>query len=247
MGCFLILVFRGLLDYLFYKPVMDNYLEIDSVLKSFDGRTILSDVYLQLKTGDIIGLFGRNGTGKSTLLKIIFGTLKAERSFLRIDGRIAPKQAFRTHKIAYLPQHNFLPNNLKIPSLLPLYLPTEIHKQFLSDPFIFKQRHAKVKELSGGEQRYLEIKLILYSSAPYILLDEPFNGLSPIAAKAIREHIAINAETKGILLTDHNFREVHQVINRIMLLNDCYLKEVTDPEELIPHGYYQKTTTERKE
>ena len=74
-------------------------LEIDSILKSFGERTILADVYLKCCRGDIIALFGRNGTGKSTLLNIIFGTLKADRKFIRIDGKVIKGPAFRSESI----------------------------------------------------------------------------------------------------------------------------------------------------
>lgn len=223
-----------------YHIRMENCFEVDSIIKSFGDRTILADIYFSLCKGDVVGLFGRNGTGKSTLLKIIFGTMKGERSFIRIDGKVQKQAAFRSGKIAYLPQHNFLPSALTIPAILDMYIPKEQHKEFLADPFLFKNRKAKIKELSGGEQRYLEIKLILYYPVPYIFLDEPFNALAPVAAKAIREHITLCSRDKGIFLTDHNFREVHKVVNRILLLHDCYLKEVKEPEELIPYGYYRK-------
>lgn len=213
-------------------------LEVDSVLKSFGEKTVLTDVYLCCKPGDIIALFGRNGTGKSTLLNIIFGTLKGDRSFLRINGQVINGAAYLTRLVAYLPQHNFLPQYLTVSQAAALYVPKEDLKRFLGDRFIFKLRNNKTAHLSGGEIRYLEIKLILYSQAPYVLLDEPFNGLSPIAAEEIRMHIAESARTRGIILTDHNFREVHKIVNRIMLLDQCYLKEIKEMEELIPYGYY---------
>jgi len=219
---------------------MDKLLEVDSVLKSFGERTILADIYLSCRVGDIIGLFGRNGSGKSTLLKIIFGTLKGDRSFIRIDGKVQKGPAFSSNKIAYLPQHNFLPSTMKIPKILDMYLPPDMDKKtFLADPLLFKIRKSHIRELSGGERRYLEIKLILYSTATYILLDEPFNALSPLAAQSVRQHISISAKTHGILLTDHNFREVHKTVNRIMLLDQCYLKSIQNPQELIPYGYYK--------
>lgn len=219
---------------------MDEGLEVDSVLKSFGYKTILTDIYFSCKLGDVIGLFGRNGSGKSTLLKIIFGTLKGDRSCISIDGKIQNHQSLRSGKIAYLPQDNFLLPKLRIPEILDLYIPKEKHKEFLADPYLFKVRNQQSRNLSGGEQRYLEIKLILHSRAPYLLLDEPFNGLSPVASKAIREQIAISAQTHGILLTDHNFREVHKSVNRILLLDQGYLKEIKKPEELIPYGYFRK-------
>jgi ABC-type multidrug transport system ATPase subunit len=214
-----------------------NVLEVDSVMKNFSGRTILSDIYLCCRPGDIIGLFGRNGEGKSTLLKIIFGTLKAGRSFVRINGQIQKRAAYLSGLIAYLPQHHYLLPNKTIEQLAASYIPEEAgRKQFLGDKFLFKHRKEKAKNLSGGELRYLEIKLILYCPTPYILLDEPFNGLYPLAAEAIREHITIASQTKGIILTDHNYREVHKVANRLMLLDDCYLKEIRQAEELDVYG-----------
>lgn len=219
---------------------METHLEVDSVIKVFGERTILADVYLSCVPGEIIGLFGRNGTGKSTLLKIIFGTLKGDRSFIRINGKVQKGAAFRSGLLAYLPQHDFLLPHLSLAQTVALYLCEADRQLFFADKHLFRLRHSKVRELSTGELRYMEIKLILWRPVPFILLDEPFNGLSPIVAEAVREQIALAARTKGIILTDHNFREVHKCVNRIMLLHDCYLKEIKEPEELIPYGYYEK-------
>lgn len=90
-----------------------------------------------------------------------------------------------------------------------------------------------------GEHRYLAVKLALYSNTPYILLDEPFSGVSPVVAEQIRKLITEVSHTHGIILSDHNFREVHKVVNRITLLDQGYLKEIQHVEELIPYGYYQ--------
>lgn len=128
---------------------------------------------------------------------------------------------------------------LTLTEIVDIYLPENLRKCFFGDKHLFKIRRSKAGELSGGELRYMEIKLILWCDAPFILLDEPFNGLSPIAAKSVREQIRFASQTKGIILTDHNFREVHQCVNRIMLLHDCYLKEINKPEELIPYGYFE--------
>jgi len=82
------------------------------------------------------------------------------------------------------------------------------------------------------------VKLLLYTPAPYLLLDEPFASLSPVANEAIREHIFIASRRKGIILADHNFREVHKTASRFYLLHDGYLHEVHNKKELIPYGYY---------
>ncbi len=214
-------------------------LEIDSIMKSFGDRTILTDIYLKCCKGDIIALFGRNGTGKSTLLNIIFGSLKADRSFIRIDGKVMNGPAFRSGLIAYLPQHHLLPSHLKVAQIVDLCIAPEDRKRFLADKMLLRLRTSRICEISTGEQRYLEIKTTLFSSAPYLLLDEPFSGVSPVIAEHIRELMAESAKEHGIILTDHNFREVHKIANRLTLLNECYLKEIKDIEELIPYGYYQ--------
>jgi len=93
-------------------------LEIDSIIKNFGTRQLLTDVYLKINTGDVIGLFGRNGTGKSVLMQIIFGTMKADRKFIRLDEckvLSAPYQHART--IAFLPQQGYLPKHEKIKKL----------------------------------------------------------------------------------------------------------------------------------
>lgn len=214
-------------------------LEIDSVLKSFEERPILADIYLKCCRGDIIALFGRNGTGKSTLLNIIFGTLKADRSFIRIDGKVMNGPAFRSGLLAYLPQHPFLPSHLKVSQVAELCIAPEDRRRFLADKILFRIRTSRICEISAGEQRYLEIKATLFSPAPYILMDEPFSGVSPVAAEQIRILMSECARNHGIILADHNFREVHKIANRLTLLDQCYLKEVKKIEELISYGYYQ--------
>lgn len=217
---------------------MSTCLEVDSVLKSFGDKIVLADIYLCCYPGDVMALFGRNGSGKSTLMNIIFGTQKGDRSFIRINGRIASGSAFRTGLIGYLPQHSFLPSYLTVVEAVCLYIPKEQRSFFLDDPLLNKIRDSKIRNTSTGERRYLEIKLILYGSSSYIMLDEPFNGLSPIFAEEVRLHIARSAQTRGILLCDHNFREVHKIANRILLLNQCNLREIKAKEELIPFGFF---------
>lgn len=216
---------------------MCECLEVDSIIKSFGDKDVLTDVYLYCKPGDRIAIFGWNGSGKSTLMKIIFGTMPCERKFIRINGQVQNKQAFRSGLIAYLPQHDFLPSNLRVKEAIELYLPDEDSDRFLKDDNFSYIKDSRISELSGGELRYLEIKLILFCPATYILLDEPFNGLSPICCESVRRLIHEASRTKGIVFSDHNFREVHKVANRITLLNQGYLKEIKDIAELKPYGY----------
>lgn len=217
---------------------MCECLEVDSVIKSFGDKNILTDVYLNCQPGDRIGIFGWNGSGKSTLFEIIFGTMNSDRSFIRIDGKVQKKQAFRSGQIAYLPQHNFLPPNIRVGEAISLYIHQNEREQFLNDKNLAYINYSKAEELSGGELRYLEIKLILFCSAKYILLDEPFNGISPICCESVRELIQKASQSKGIIMTDHNFREVHKIANRILLLDQGYLKIIQNMSELSSYGYY---------
>jgi ABC-type multidrug transport system ATPase subunit len=139
---------------------MSNLLEIDSVIKTYDTKQILTDVYLKCKTGEIIGMLGRNGSGKSTLLKILFGTLSAERKFIRIDGKQYEQTYKSINEMCYLPQHSFLLNHLKIIKIVELYLGTDQIDSFMDDPVLSVVKTHKISQLSGGELRYLEIKLL---------------------------------------------------------------------------------------
>lgn len=201
---------------------------------------ILADIFLICTQGDIIGIFGLNGSGKSTLLKIIFGSIKGDQCFVRINDQVQKRAAYRSQLIAYLPQDGFLVPELFLRECLELFIPKERRQLFFADKHLIKIRNSRVRDLSGGELRYFETKLLLWSSRPFVLLDEPFAGLSPIASESIRKEIKKASETKGIILTDHNFREVHQCVNRILLLDECVLKEVKDPTELRFYGYYEK-------
>lgn len=213
-----------------------DLLEIDSILKSYDIKQILTDIYLKCSTGDIIGLLGRNGTGKSTLLKIIFGTLNSENKFIRINNKVVIKAYLRDDLIKFLPQKHFLPGNLTVRQIINYYFrPNE--RENVIDHIISKVLDSKICQLSGGEGRYLEIKLILYSKAKFVLLDEPFNGVAPVLVDTIIDLIKTQSINKGIILTDHDYRNVLDVANRYYLLFDGGLKMMNDKNELIEWGY----------
>jgi len=216
---------------------MPSLLEIDSVIKSYDDRPVLTDIYLKCETGDIIGMFGRNGSGKSTLLKILFGILTAERKFIRIDGKVFDCPYKTKNELCFLPQHDFLPKYMKAAKAVELYLGKDAVETFFADNILKKLNNNKVSELSGGELRYLEIKLLLKTESKFILLDEPFNGVSPLLVEYIRGLIVESSKTKGIILTDHDYKNVLDVANRYCLIYDGGIKTVTSKEGLIRWGY----------
>lgn len=214
-----------------------NTLEIDSVQKRFDEKSVLTDVYLKCETGDIIGLLGRNGSGKSTLLKIIFGIQKADNKFIRVDGIIKNKTSELLQDISYLHQDNFIPNNFSVKKAIALSISKENVVAFYDDEMITSLKEKYIKELSGGELRYLEIKLILSNSSKFVLLDEPYNGLSPVMAEKTNELIVENSQRKGIIITDHNYEKVIQVATKLILMKEGKVHHLRDKTELIEKGY----------
>lgn len=215
---------------------MLSLFEIDGVIKAFDDRQVLIDIYLRCQTGDIIGMLGRNGSGKSTLLQIIFGTLPAEK-FIKIDGKVYEHPYKMLDQICYLPQHEFLPKQMTVEKVAKLYLEKNEINIFLDDDLLRPHRQNKIHFLSGGELRYLEIKLLLNTKSKFVLLDEPFNGVAPIMVSTIKELIKDKSKTKGIVLTDHDYNNVLDVANKYCLIYQGGIKEVSEKIDLVKWGY----------
>lgn len=223
---------------------MPNLLEIDSVIKSFDMHVVLTDIYLKCQTGDIIGMLGRNGTGKSTLMKILFGTLNADRKFIRIDGKFYNQPYKTKNEICYLPQDPFLPKHMGVEKTIRLYLGRKAVQDFMKDSVLQNLNTSKISHLSGGELRYLEIKLLLYTDCKFLLLDEPFNGVSPIMIGEIKKLILKASALKGIILTDHDYRNVLDVANQFCLIYDGGIKKIDDKQMLVRWGYIPESRLE---
>jgi ABC-type lipopolysaccharide export system ATPase subunit len=215
----------------------NNILVIDSINKSYNNRHILQDIYLKINTGEIVGLLGRNGSGKSTLLKIIFGTLEAESKFVKINEKVYDKIYKEKDIMNYLPQNDFLPKELKVKTIINIYSKKNKTKDITNDKTIKRIINTKIRNLSGGELRYLEIKLLLSLGSKFLLLDEPFNGVSPILIEEIKKMVVKNSSNKGIILTDHDYRNVLSITNRIYILKNGYIKELKDKDELMYYGY----------
>lgn len=216
---------------------MECKLEIDSINKSFEEKKVLTDVYLKCEIGDIIGVFGRNGSGKSTLLKIIYGTLHAENKFIRLNNLVLNEAYKMKNGISYLPQENFIPKNLLVKKVINLTIKPNKLKEFNDDKIINKIINSKVETLSGGELKYLQIKLILFNESNFCLLDEPYSGVSPIIAELINKQIIERSKYKGIIIADHNYLYLLDIATKIYLLKDGVGKFLKNKDELIKFGY----------
>jgi ABC-type multidrug transport system ATPase subunit len=219
---------------------MRHLLEVDSVIKRYDDKLIVSDVYLRCEIGNIIGLLGRNGSGKSTLMKIIFGVVHAETKFIRIDGKVKNKVSQLMNEVSYLSQDNFIPQNLTVKKAIDLSIEKSVRIDFYLDDMISPVLNNKICQLSGGELRYLEIKLILSKSSNFILLDEPYNGLSPIMIEKVNDLIIENSKNKGIIITDHSYENVIKISTKLILIKEGKTHHLKDKKELIEKGYLRE-------
>jgi ABC-type multidrug transport system ATPase subunit len=214
-----------------------HILEVDSVRKQFDNKLVVSDVYLKCETNEIIGLLGRNGSGKSTLLKIIFGIVSAENKCIRIDGVVKNKLSQLLKEISYLHQEQFIPNHLTVKKAISLSISIEKTADFLEDTMIQSILDKKINYLSSGELRYLEIKLVLFNSSKFVLLDEPYNGLSPIMVEKVNQLIRDNSSKKGIVITDHDYENVIGISTQLLLMKEGKVHTVKDKMDLMDKGY----------
>lgn len=211
-------------------------LHIDSIIKSYGDKTVLSDIYLQCKPGEIIGLLGRNGSGKSTLFQVIFGSINADQQFIRVNDIQLLEGSSRKNLIAFLPQHGLIPNDIKVNTALRLFVKQNLSDFFTQNPLFEAIKNQKTGNLSHGEKRMLEILLVLHSKAHYILLDEPFNGLSPLMKDQVKKHI-ISHSDKGFIISDHDFHNVNELSSRLILLQDGGIKEINSRQELVERAY----------
>lgn len=214
-----------------------HYLHVDSLTKTQNGVPLLNNLFISCKTGDVIALLGRNGTGKSTLLKIIFGSVKADFKFQKINTKIVKNGTLQHRRIQYLPQSNFLPKNATIKKLLTVMCAKSEVKKLYTNPHIAPYLSSQVKELSGGELRIIEVLMILNTEAAFILLDEPFNGISPINVKTISDAIREKSAFKGIVITDHNYELVLELADSIRVLKNGSLLKLKDQNQLREYGY----------
>ena len=212
-------------------------LHVDSVIKSYGSKQILTDVYLSCSQGEIIGLLGRNGSGKSTLLEVIFSAIKADNKFVKVGSKLIRGIEDSRNLIKYLPQDGFLPGHLKIKDVIQLFCDQKNAEKLCAKKVIQPWLNKKPAHLSSGEERLFEVLLILHSDAKYILIDEPFNGVAPLYRDEIKRLIKANTSTKGFIITDHDYRNILDLATKTIIMFDGGTKPITDDDDLRLWGY----------
>ncbi|WP_037315467.1 ATP-binding cassette domain-containing protein [Salegentibacter sp. Hel_I_6] len=215
--------------------------EIDNVELYFAEKQILNGVYLKAETGKIIGILGANGSGKSSLLNISFGSLQPRHKLIRIDKKPYLKPLFKYGIVTYLPQQNFIPPKMKLETCFQLFK-VEL-RDFLHDfPEFIAYKRTKMRELSGGQRRVTEIYIALNSKTKLILLDEPFSHLSPLYIEKIKGILQNKKKEKAIIITDHMYRHILNSSDEIYLLKNGSTKLIDKVSELEDYKYLRAGT-----
>lgn len=211
----------------------DRGLKVVHLRKSYRRRPVIRDVSLDLHRGEVVALLGPNGSGKTTCFYNIAGLITPEGGSVLIDGRnVTGLPMYRRAKLglAYLPQEVSIFRGMDVEdnilAILEIAEP-DVHKrrerleELLSEFAIEHLRRAPALSLSGGERRRVEIARCLATNPKYVLLDEPFAGVDPIAVNEIRTLVAdLKTRGIGVLITDHNVRETLGIVDRAYILND---------------------------
>ena len=221
-------------------------LVVTGLRKSYKRRPVIRDVSLRLGRGEVVALLGPNGSGKTTSFYCIAGLVRPEGGSIRIDGREAtglPVHRRAALGIGYLPQEASIFRGLSVEdnirAVLEIAEPSASTRarrleRLLAEFGIEHLRRAPALALSGGERRRCEIARCLASDPRYLLLDEPFAGVDPIAVSEIRGLVHdLKDRGLGVLITDHNVRETLEIVDRAYILHDGRVLMSGTAEEVV--------------
>ena len=224
----------------------DAGLKIVNLRKSYRKRLVIRDVSINLGRGEVVALLGPNGSGKTTCFYSIAGLVTPEGGQVVIDGRdVTALPMYRRARlgIGYLPQEISIFRGMSVEdnimAILEIAEPKRRNRQqkledLLSEFSIEHLRRAPALALSGGERRRAEIARCLAAGPKYVLLDEPFAGVDPIAVGEIRELVAdLKNRGIGVLITDHNVQETLQIVDRAYILHDGKVLMSGTTEEVV--------------
>jgi lipopolysaccharide export system ATP-binding protein len=220
-------------------------LRATDLMKGYKGRQVVKGVSFEVKSGQVVGLLGPNGAGKTTSFYMVIGLVRADSGQIRIDDLDIsqwPMHERARHGIAYLPQEASVFRRMTVEENIMAVLETlplsdterrDRLRQLLEEFSITHISGQKAYTLSGGERRRVEVARALALNPVFLLLDEPFAGIDPIAVADIQRMIQILKKRHiGVLITDHNVRETLEICDLGYLLNDGKIVEKGTPEQI---------------
>ena len=223
-----------------------NHLQVNHLKKTYLGRTVVKNTTLELRSGEVIGLLGPNGAGKTTSFYMIVGLVALDEGNITLNGTDvsrAPMHERARMGLAYLPQEASIFRKLSVTDNILSILETRPYtdeereaklESLLDQLHIQHIRNSQAVSLSGGERRRVEIARCLATDPKFILLDEPFAGIDPIAVIEIQKIIRyLSSQNIGILITDHNVRETLDICDRAYIVNEGAVFAAGTPDEII--------------
>jgi len=242
------------------RPVsMEGFLSVSGLKKAFGSRKVVKDVSLFVRSGEVVGLLGPNGAGKTTSFYMIVGLVRVDAGEILIDGQSVEHLPIHRRSrlgLSYLPQETSIFRKLNVADNVRAVLELQKyhdgpHKgqklskkdietrltDLLKDLHVEHLRDASALSLSGGERRRVEIARALATQPRFILLDEPFAGIDPIAVIEIQRIITfLTSRGIGVLITDHNVRETLGICDHAYIINDGHVLAQGTPEDLIANA-----------
>lgn len=217
-----------------------------NIKKTYGGRTVVKDVSLSVAQGEVVGLLGPNGAGKTTSFYMIVGLVKADQGNIFLDEEKLTNDPLHKRAmkgIGYLPQEASVFRDLSVEENIEAVLENRdlprierknLLENLINDFRLNHVRHSKGSALSGGERRRVEIARTLALEPKFVLLDEPFAGVDPLAVSDIQHLIhGLKERNIGVLITDHNVRETLGIVDRAYIMNQGELLVSGKPDELV--------------
>ncbi len=224
----------------------EGILSVHNLAKSYKSRRVVEDVSLHLARGEAVGLLGPNGAGKTTVFYMITGLVKPDKGMIALDGYdVTGLPMYRRARlgIGYLPQEASVFRGLSVEdnirAVLEITQPDKQRREeeleaLIEEFRLEKQRHTPAVALSGGERRRCEIARALAGHPSFMLLDEPFAGIDPIAVGGIQDLVRhLKARGIGVLITDHSVRETLGLTDRAYIIHNGHVLTEGTPEDIV--------------
>jgi lipopolysaccharide export system ATP-binding protein len=234
-------------------------LEAVGLQKRYGARQVVKDVHLSVAGGEVVGLLGPNGAGKTTTFYMVVGLVRADAGEIRIDGQAVQNKPIHVRSrlgLSYLPQEASIFRKLTVAENIRAVLELQVDERghrlasarlqellngLLRDLSIEKLRDTPAPALSGGERRRVEIARALATQPRFILLDEPFAGVDPIAVLEIQRIISfLRQRGIGVLITDHNVRETLGICDRAFIISEGSVLAEGAPADIVDNAQVRK-------